>query len=112
MSLPVDAPSSIRISNTDASIHPSEASNSQTQPKEEKALSLTIRSPSRRSNHPVGIREIPPPQPISSGRVRLAIHTGSQSACLEFADSKRDRLLLANPASRFDSNLSLSRMMR
>ena len=69
-------------------------------------LLLTIRSLCRRSNRPVGIRETPLPQPISSGPARIAIHTDSQCVRLEFANLRRDRLPPANPASRFDLNLS------
>src|SRR5436190_19016753 len=90
----------------------SEATNSQIQRKEEKAPSLTIRSPFRRSTRPVEIRERPLPPPVSSGPARLAIDTDSQSACLEFADLERDPLLLANPALRFDSNLLSWRMTK
>src|SRR5437870_104977 len=86
--------------------HSGEATNSRTQRKEDKALSLTIRSPSQRSNRPVGIRETPLPRPISSDPTRLAIHRGSQSACLEFADLRRDFLLAAGLALRFGSTLS------
>src|SRR5437016_14124251 len=92
--------------------HSCAATNSRTQRKEEKAPSLTIRFPSRKSIRPVEIRETPPPQPISSVPSRLAIDTGSQSACPEFADSRRDLPPAANPASRFDLNLSLWRKTR
>ena len=90
-----------------ADLHPSEATSSRIQLKEEKALSLIFRPRSRRSNHPVGIRETPRSQPISSGRSRLAIHMDWQCAYLEFANSTRDRLPLADLVSQFDSSLSL-----
>src|SRR2546421_10904878 len=108
-----DARCSSQLRYTVEDLHSGEATNSRSQSIEEKALSLISRSPSRRSNRPVGIRETPLLQPISSGPTRLAIHTGSQCACLEFVDLTRDRLLLANRGSRSGSNLlSLRRPKR
>src|SRR5438477_4648864 len=109
---PCYARCSSRLRCTVVELLPSEATNSRIQRKEGKALSLTIRSQSPRSTRPVETRETLLPQPISSGPARLAIHTGSQFACLEFANLRRDLLLLANLASRFDSNLSSSRTMK
>src|ERR1043166_4759006 len=86
--------------------HLGEATNSRIQQKEERALSSAIRSLSPRSTRQAGTRETPPPQPISSGPVQLAIHTDLQSVCLEFAGLKIDRLPPVNLVSRFDLNLS------
>src|SRR5205807_5884224 len=94
-------------------LHSGAATNSRIQRKEDKAPLLTSRSLSRRSIHPAGTPETLLPQPILSGPSRLAVHTGSQCACLEFVDLTRDRLLLANRGSRSGSNLlSLRRPKR
>src|SRR5205809_2839774 len=97
-----DARCSSQFRYTAEDLHSGEATNSRTQRKEDRALSLAIRSPSQRSNRPVESRETPLPQPISLGPTRLAIHTGWQSACLEFANLGKDRLRLEGLASRFD----------
>src|SRR6266536_526537 len=100
-----DARCSSPLRYTVEDLHAGAATNSRTPRKEGKAPLLTSRSLSRRSIHQAGTPETLLPQPILSGPSRLAAHTGSRSACLEFVDLTRDRLLLANLASRFDSNL-------
>src|SRR5436190_23643536 len=92
-----------------ADLHRGVATNSQIQWKEEKALWLASRSPCRISIRQVEIRETPPPQPVPSVPVRLAIDRDLQSACPEFESSERDLLLLANPVSRFGLSLLLWR---